>query len=110
MGEKDNGISIKGAVERICQEMELDKSPGSYWHSWQLNIAIAIFDALFQKGLVNTDNQGSVRDACNAGAANFLDILTRRVANCDVPQDDVPALEAEIRRFKSGNQPLVELP
>ena len=76
--EKDAGKwpSVAKAIERITTEMSLDKSPGSYYYSWQANIAMAFVDECHRLDPVTKkwDKEVLHRVANNA-AKNFLDLL-----------------------------------
>lgn len=63
-----NVLSIKQAMEFICSELAKDKSNGSWYYSWQSNIAMAFFDVLPDF----TDKH----ELCNVAAKRFLDNLT----------------------------------
>ena len=63
--------SVAKAVERIITEMNQDKSPGSYYYSWQANIAMAFKDEWnrWEKP------ECYVHEVANNSAANFLELL-----------------------------------
>lgn len=63
-----NVLSTKQAMEFICGELAKDKSNGSWYYSWQSNIAMAFFDVLPDF----TDKH----ELCNVAAKRFLDNLT----------------------------------
>ena len=52
----------------LIKELKKDKSEGSYYHTWQANIAMAMFDEL---------NGKATKEECNNGAKRFLEILIR---------------------------------
>jgi len=55
------------AVSVIMQEMKKDKSEGSYYYSWQANIAMAIVDNI----------EGVSHEDANKAAKEFLDLFIR---------------------------------
>lgn len=57
---------VKLAMKVITNEFKSDKSPGSYYYSWQSNLACAIMD-----------NSDLSHDKANEIAANFLNSLIK---------------------------------
>ena len=53
-------------IEKLVEELRKDKSGGSYYYSWQANIAMAMYDELDGK---------ATKEECNNGAKRFLEIL-----------------------------------
>jgi len=53
-------------IEKLVNELRKDKSEGSYYYSWQANIAMAMYDELDGK---------ATTEECNNGAKKFLEIL-----------------------------------
>lgn len=71
-------------IRTICEELNKDKSEGSYYYSWQANIAMAFYDEVRRqtspKGKVynmydDTFGDGALHEAANNAAKNFLDLL-----------------------------------
>lgn len=74
---------LKEAVETLCQALREDKTEGSYYYSWQANIAMAFWDEASHeqyKGEVN-GWEGAMLDKkelhiiANNAAKRFLDSL-----------------------------------
>ena len=59
-------------IEKLIEELKKDKSEGSYYYSWQANIAVSIQDA-YQRAEDKTD----IYKISNDGAKAFLDLLIR---------------------------------
>jgi hypothetical protein len=75
--EKQAGAwpSVPKAMERIIKELSEDKSEGSYYYSWQANVAMAFKDE-FQR---NYDiDKGNIHQVANNAARNFLDMLCHK--------------------------------
>ena len=56
-------------IEKLVEELKKDKSPGSYYYSWQANIAMAMYDELDGK---------ITKEEANRGAIRFLELLIRQ--------------------------------
>ncbi len=73
--------SVQKAVERITTEMKADKSEGSYYYSWQANIAMAFKDEadeyIDQAGTALMSRK-DFHDLANTAAKRFLDLLIRK--------------------------------
>lgn len=70
--------SLEEAIEVLCNALREDTSEGSYYYSWQANIAMAFYDAV-QEDLVDGE-EGSINDKklveySNEAAKNFLNLL-----------------------------------
>lgn len=68
-------ITVPQAMKVIITALSADKEPGSYYHSWQANIAMAMSDEWMRE---IRSNKGAVRDinaTCNQAAKNFMDLL-----------------------------------
>lgn len=67
---------LQKAVEILCDELSKDKSEGSYYYSWQANIAMAFKDEIarmkIQRNYLTSED---VHQASNQAAKNFLDLL-----------------------------------
>jgi hypothetical protein len=59
-------MDIENAMRVLIREFKKDKSPGSYYYSWQANIAMQIFD--------NCEKKLSA-EKCNEIAIKFLNYL-----------------------------------
>jgi len=57
-------------IKELVKELRKDKEPGSYYHSWQCNIAVAFQDE-FNRSYV----KNGVHEISNQAAKNFLDLL-----------------------------------
>ena len=72
---------LKEAVKTLCEALREDKSEGSYYYSWQANIAMAFQDEFntWVRALPHnvTPTQNQLHSISNAAAKNFLDLLTR---------------------------------
>ncbi len=65
---------VYDAVNIIISELAKDKSPGSYYHSWQCNIAMSFYDAFIGDKTLVTDHE-TIHRIANDGAKRFLDLL-----------------------------------
>jgi transcription initiation factor IIE alpha subunit len=70
MKEEFTKEQIKYMIEKLIEELKKDKSEGSYYYSWQANIAVAMQDA-FHRAEDKTD----IHKISNEGAKAFLDLL-----------------------------------
>lgn len=61
---------LSAAINTLTKELSKDKSKGSYYHSWQCNIAMAFTDACNEFA-----NKESLPAISNVAAKNFLDRL-----------------------------------
>lgn len=73
---------LKNAVDTLCNALSEDKSEGSYYYSWQANIAMAFKDE-FDRYAKDKEIEGSaqnfnVREIANNAAKNFLDLLIHK--------------------------------
>ena len=71
-------------IKKLVSELRKDNSPGSLYHSYQANIAMAFKDEFArlkhrQKG--GYINRGHIHTIANRAAKNFLDILIRDASN-----------------------------
>lgn len=79
--EKD----LKQAVDILCNALREDKSEGSYYYSWQANIAMAFQDE-FNRYAIEKEIEGSASNfnihvIANNAAKNFLDLLIYKPEN-----------------------------
>ncbi len=58
-------MKVYEAIERIQKELSIDKREGSYYHSWQCNIAMAIRDNV----------KRATHEEANVAAKAFLELL-----------------------------------
>lgn len=66
--------SLPKSIERLKSELKVDKKEGSYYHSWQANIAMAVKDEFDRKGEGYT-SKATLHLLANNAAKNFLDLL-----------------------------------
>lgn len=72
---KNREITTKEAMDKLRIALNEDNKPGSYYHSWQSNIAMAFFDECRRnKGKVKVSTQ-NLHKIANRAAENFLDVL-----------------------------------
>lgn len=74
-------LKLEEAVKILCEELEKDKSEGSYYYSWQANIAMAFQDE-FWRSFKEEDEElflkidsSFIHTISNNAAKNFLDLL-----------------------------------
>ena len=71
---------IPNAVTVITKEMLSDKSEGSYYYSWQANIAMAFQDEYRRWAeKFNVVNDHPIHSISNQAAKNFLDLLCSKL-------------------------------
>jgi hypothetical protein len=69
------------AVETLCEELAKDKSEGSYYYSWQANIAMSFQDEFWRtvekedKNIYGNIEVPLVQKIANEAAKNFLNLL-----------------------------------
>lgn len=71
---------IPDNLKVIIEALRADKTPGSYYHSWQANIAMAFkdeWDRQSKKKDYARLNTMDVHEVANTAAKNFLDLLCR---------------------------------
>lgn len=71
---------LAGALSDIVREMSRDKSEGSYYYSWQANIAMAFHDEftnMIERGEIKAEfkHAFTFHDCCNNAAKRFLEQL-----------------------------------
>ena len=59
-------------IEKLVEELRKDKSNGSYYYSWQANIAVAMQDAYG-----DAEDKTDIHKISNDGAKRFLELLIR---------------------------------
>ena len=62
------------AIEVLIKALKKDKSKGSYYYSWQSNIAMAMYDEIVDNPAKYMD-ENNWDEICNAGAKRFLNLL-----------------------------------
>jgi hypothetical protein len=72
---------LKQSVKNLCDALRADKTEGSYYYSWQANIAMAfhdVFNEMMLTGEIKAkfENSFTFHDCCNNAAKRFLDLLT----------------------------------
>lgn len=74
---------LKESVQTLCDALREDKSEGSYYHSWQANIAMAFKDEFHRyaadKEIEETARSFDVHTIANNAAKNFLDMLCHQL-------------------------------
>lgn len=70
---------LEKAIKVLCEELSKDKSEGSYYYSWQSNIAMQFKDEFARKKIDrNYISSKDVHEVSNQAAKNFLDLLIKR--------------------------------
>lgn len=72
---------ILKAIDVLIAALKEDKSEGSYYYSWQANIAMAFKDEFDSK--VNEYSGPEIHEIANQAAKNFLDMLCRKSNDMD---------------------------
>lgn len=75
---------LEKAINVLCEELAKDKSEGSYYYSWQANIAMAFQDE-FWRNFEEKDEElflkiesSFIHTISNQAAKNFLDLLIKK--------------------------------
>ena len=71
-GEHIKGLDDGVGIKKLLSELRKDKSNGSYYYSWQANIAVAMQDAFS-----DAEDKTDIHAISNNGAKRFLDLLIR---------------------------------
>lgn len=66
---------IPVAMQILINSWKQDKEPGSYYHAWQSNIAMAFYDQIGQALFDINGDKVEILEAANKAAANFIDHL-----------------------------------
>lgn len=74
---KSSKITVKEAVEVLCNALREDTSEGSYYYSWQANIAMCMYDS-FDGSDIELVGDKVLLGICNKGAKNFLNMLIKQ--------------------------------
>lgn len=74
---KETKPSLQEAIEVLCNALREDKSEGSYYYSWQANIAMCMYDS-FDGSEIDLIGDKNLLDICNKGAKTFLNLLIKQ--------------------------------
>ena len=100
--EQIAGISVADAIERIRLELLSNKEPGSYYHTWQSNIAMCFYDAVRHK-MPGVARVHDVHQLANQAAARFLDILCLDNNNIGlIKQEELPKSQPPVPPLQQG--------
>ena len=85
--ERQDFTSVKDAMNVICSALAENPLPGSYYHSWQCNIAMAFYDEYKrnEEWVSNKHLEGQtateidISEIANNAAKNFLNMLIMQV-------------------------------
>ena len=80
------GDGLPKAIEILCNALREDKSEGSYYYSWQANIAMAFYDECNrwrEKNERENIPATAIHEIANTAAKYFLDLLIAK------PKDDI---------------------
>lgn len=95
-----NQTEISKAIDVLIAALNEDKSEGSYYYSWQANIAMAFKDRFYQETLKgHTGNHVDISMVANEAAKNFLDMLCRKSND----MDDVIKVAERLYREENPN-------
>lgn len=99
---------LKQAVETLCNALHEDKSEGSYYYSWQANIAMAFKDEFDRKAKEKEPHftkwlftENGLHEIANNAAKNFLDQLCLKTEKTEDPYKKIAEQISEI--FFYGN-------
>lgn len=73
-------MKITEAITTLTEELSKDKSEGSYYYSWQANIAMSFYDELITHEFgsrIDIDKSEAI-SICNKAAKRFLDQLCHK--------------------------------
>lgn len=112
---------LQGAVNDMVREMSRDKSEGSYYYSWQANIAMAFHDEfakMMESGEIEAKfkNSFTFHDCCNNAAKRFLDQLCHEghatlkpdESLAEKDSDTIDKLKNDVAGLQAENKALVE--
>jgi hypothetical protein len=81
MEQEQKSNPVADAMKVITDALKEDKSEGSYYYSWQANIAMAFKDEFHRyardKEIEGTAKSFNVHTIANNAAKNFLDLLCK---------------------------------
>lgn len=80
--------NLSQSVSALVSELSKDKSEGSYYYSWQANIAMCMLDQIVDEKLLVPGSRLYVyfHEAANNGAKRFLDQLCHNVSATKEPE------------------------
>ena len=69
--------TIQQSIASLVEALEEDKEPGSYFYTWQANIAMSFKDEWRRAVETGSDpcDYSSIHDIANKAAQNFLNML-----------------------------------
>ena len=74
--ERSDFTSVKDAMKVVCSALAENCLPGSYYHSWQANIAMAFYDEYWKwEGGSGELTRTEINRIANKAAQNFLNLL-----------------------------------
>lgn len=71
-------MNTKDAIDHLREDLSKDKSEGSYYHTWQANIAMCFYDECERFRKANHKKSITPRQFAEVGhnaAKNFIDLL-----------------------------------
>ena len=71
-------MKLKKAIKVLTEELAKDKSEGSYYYSWQSNIAMAFYDEMKKREREDDTTYEFILNVANQAAKNFLDLLIKK--------------------------------
>ena len=76
----ESNNKLKEAIEVLIDALKEDKSEGSYYYSWQANIAMSFVDEFNRNPGEYTSNveYPLLLEIANQAAKNFLDLLIKK--------------------------------
>jgi hypothetical protein len=74
-------ITLEQAISRLIKELQKDKTPGSYFYTWQSNIAMAFYNACREHRGPFSLKDRRLAEIANAAAINFLNSLCSQNKN-----------------------------
>lgn len=77
-------LSIADSMEVITKEFNKDQSEGSYYHSWQTNMAVTFQDEFNATVTKNKISQNILHGISNRAAIRFLDMLRKEKESDEV--------------------------
>ena len=70
--------TLQEAIEVLQKHLKEDKSEGSYYYSWQANIAMAFVDEVDRNFTeIKSKTSNGIIETANQAAKNFLDLLIK---------------------------------
>lgn len=81
-------FTLQDAINRLRQELQKGKEPGSYYYGWQSNIAMCFYDSYancFPGDSKDARVMSHIHKIANEAAQNFLNILCTQQGNSTEP-------------------------